>query len=564
MSPKLLPGNPLIVLLTLVTFLPLVAPPASAAETVDLGMVSRIRSEGLDHSQVMDTLFQLTDVIGPRLTGSPQAKAANEWTRQQLAAWGLANAHLEAYPFGRGWSYSRASVRMVVPREVPLVALPKAWTPGTSGPIRGPLLAVKVDDVKDLAQYKGKLAGKVLLWTETPRSERRPQPSEEETPPIHRYSESELADLGKFEIRGEPGEDWHERFLKRLALQKATNEFLTQEGALATVSTSSRANGLLQVSGGGSYEPGANVGVPAVVLARESFDSLKRLLDAGKAVELELDVTSRFHDEDKNLYDTLAEIPGSEREPEVVMAGAHLDSWHSGTGATDNAVGCAVVMEAARILKALGVKPRRTIRVALWTGEEEGLLGSIAYVKAHFVSRPPTTDPQEKALPEDLRKPTWPLTPLPANAKLSAYFNLDNGGGRIRGIYAQENAAARPIFEAWLTPLQDLGADTVTLRNTGSTDHAAFDDVGLPGFQFIQDELDYSNRTHHTNLDVYDRVNPKDLMQASVVLATFLYDAAMRPEPFPRKALPTAPREKEKRKEETKREGTPPAAAAGR
>ena len=259
--------------------------------------------------------------------------------------------------------------------------------------------------------------------------------SEEETPPIHRYSEAELADLGQFEIRGEPSEDWHARFLKRLKLQKATNEFLTREGALATISDSRRANGVLQVSGGGSYEVGGNVGVPAVVLARESYDSLKRLLDAGKAVEIELDITARFHDEDKNLYDTLAEIPGSGPHPEVVMAGAHLDSWHSGTGATDNAVGCAVVMEAVRILKALDVKPRRTLRVGLWTGEEEGLLGSIAYVKKHFASRPETTDPQEKELPEDLRKETWPITPLPEHAKLSAYFNVDNGGGRLRGIY---------------------------------------------------------------------------------------------------------------------------------
>jgi carboxypeptidase Q len=558
MSPKLLAGNPLIALFAL---LPLLAAPASAAETVDLGMVSRIRAEGLEHSQVMDTLFQLTDVIGPRLTGSPQAKEANEWTRQKLASWGLVNAHLEGYPFGRGWSYSRASLRMVVPREVPLVALPKAWTPGTSGPIRGSLLEVKVDTEKDLAAYKGKLAGKILLWTETPRPERRQEKSEEEAPPIQRYSAAELADLGQYEIRGDREEDWHERFLKRERLQKATNELLLQEGVLATVSVSRRANGLLQVSGGGSYEPGGNVGVPAVVLARESYDSLKRLLDAGKKVELELDVAARFHDEDKNLYDTLAEIPGTGREPEVVMAGAHLDSWHGGTGATDNAVGCAVVMEAVRILKALGVKPRRTIRVGLWTGEEEGLLGSIAYVRAHFASRPATTDPKEKELPEDMRKETWPITPSAEHAKLSAYFNLDNGGGRVRGVYAQQNAAARPIFEAWLAPLKDLGADTVTLRDTSSTDHISFDRVGLPGFQFIQDELDYSNRTHHTNLDVYDRVNKKDLMQASVVLATFLYDAAMRPEPFPRKPLPTAPPEKEKKKEEGEtEEGTKPAA----
>ncbi len=539
MSPKLLPGITGITLLTLLAF---PAPPAGAAEPVDLGMVTRIRAEGFERSQVMDTLFQLTDVIGPRLTGSPQAKEASEWTRQQLASWGLANAHLEAYPFGRGWSYSRASLRMVAPREVPLAALPKAWTPGTSGPVRGALVEVKIDSEKDLEQYKGKLAGKVLLMVETPRPERRPEPSEGEVAPIHRYSQAELGDLAQYDIPGEHTEDWRQRALRRHRLQKATNEFLSQEGALAAVAVSARGNGLLRVTGGGSWVPGENVGIPSVILAHESYESLRRLLAAGKKVELEVDVAARFHDEDKNLYDTIAEIPGTGGpRGEVVMAGAHLDSWHSGTGATDNAVGCAVVMEAVRILKALGVKPRRTIRVALWTGEEEGLLGSIAYVKAHFASRPPVTDPKQKEIPADLRDDTWPITPLPEHARLSAYFNLDNGGGKIRGIYAQENAAARPLFAAWLEPLHDLGADTVTLRGTDSTDHISFDQVGIPGFQFIQDELDYSNRTHHTNLDVYDRVSRKDLMQSAVVLASFLYDAAMRPEPFPRKPLPTAP-----------------------
>ncbi|HEV7518953.1 MAG TPA: M20/M25/M40 family metallo-hydrolase [Thermoanaerobaculia bacterium] len=534
MSPKLLSGVTLLALLTLLHS------PSHAAEPVDLGTITRIRAEGFEHSQVMDTLYHLTDVIGPRLTGSPQVKEANDWTRQRLAAWGLANAHLESYPFGRGWSWSRASVRMVAPREVPLFAVPLAWTPGTSGPIRGPLLKVKLESEQDLAQYKGKLAGKILLLVETPRPARRPERSEEDEAPVHRYSQAELGDLAKFELPDRES-GWRPRVARRYKLQQAINEFLTREGVLATISGSSRGNGILRVTGGGSWEPGVNVGVPSLVLARESYDSLTRLVDDGKAVELEVDVAARFHDEDRNLYDTVAEIPGSGPQGEVVMAGAHLDSWHSGTGATDNAVGCAVVMEAVRILNALGVKPRRTLRVALWTGEEQGILGSGAYVKAHFATRPATTDPKQKELPEGLREETWPITLLPEHAKLVAYFNVDNGGGKIRGIYAQQNAAVRPIFEAWLEPLHDLGADTVTLRDTGSTDHVPFDQVGLPAFQFIQDDLDYSNRTHHTNLDVYDRVSRKDLMQASVVLATFLYEAATRPEPLPRKPLPTAP-----------------------
>jgi hypothetical protein len=550
MSRNLLPA------LALLTLFSSAACAARAAEPVDLGMVTRIRAEGFERSQVMDTLFQLTDVLGPRLTGSPQARQASEWTRQRLADWGFANAHLEGFPFGRGWSFSRASVRMVAPREVPLAALPKAWTPGTEGPVRGPILTVKLDKEEDFAQYKGKLAGKILLLEETPRPERRPQRSDDDEAPVHRFSPTELADLEKFEA-SDRSEDWHPRAIRRIRMQKALNEFLTAEGALATISVSGRGNGLLRVMGGGSWVPGENVGVPALVMAREPFAQLQRLLRAGKPVELEVDVAARFHDEDGKLYDTLAEIPGSGVNPEVVMVGAHLDSWHTGTGATDNAVGCAVVMEAARILKALGVKPRRTIRVALWTGEEQGLLGSVAYVKAHFATRPPNTDPKQKGLPEDLKDETWPITPLPEHARLAAYFNIDNGGGKVRGIYAEGNTAAKPIFEAWLEPLHDLGADTVTLRATGSTDHVSFDRVGLPGFQFIQDELDYENRTHHTNLDVYDRVPEKDVKQAAVVLATFLYEAATRPEALPRKPLPTAPPPKpakEKDKEADKEE----------
>jgi carboxypeptidase Q len=540
MSRKLLPALALLTLLA--------PPPSRAAEPVDLGMVTRIRAEEFEHSQVMDTLYHLTDVLGPRLTASPQAKAASEWTRQKLADWGLANAHLESYPFGRGWSWSRASVRMVAPREVPLAALPKAWTPGTSGPIRGPVIKVKLDSEEDLAPLKGKLAGKILLLVETPRPERRPERGDDDAP-VHRYSQTELGDLAQFQI-AEDREDWRPQALKRYKLQLAADELFTREGALATVSVSARPNGILRVTGGGSWKPGANVGVPSLVMAREPFDSLQRLVADGQPVELEVDVAARFHDEDLNLYDTVAEIPGSGAQGEVVMAGAHLDSWHTGTGATDNAVGCAIVMEAVRILKALGVKPRRTVRVALWTGEEEGILGSAAYVKAHFATRPATTDPKQKELPEQYREATWPITPLPEHAKLVAYFNIDNGGGKIRGIYAQQNTAVRPIFEAWLEPLHDLGADTVTLRDTGSTDHVPFDQVGLPAFQFIQDELDYSNRTHHTNLDVYDRVSRKDLMQSAVVLATFLYETATRPEPLPRKPLPTAPPPRKSKEED--------------
>jgi Zn-dependent M28 family amino/carboxypeptidase len=274
-------------------------------------------------------------------------------------------------------------------------------------------------------------------------------------------------------------------------------------------------------------------------------------------VELEIDVAARFHDEDLQAYNTVAEIPGTDRKDEIVMAGAHLDSWHAGTGATDNAAGSAVVMEAARLLQALGVKPRRTIRFVLWTGEEQGYLGSIAYMKQHFATRPESQDPKQKELPERFRDDTWPLTLKPEHAKLAAYFNIDTGTGRIRGIYSEENAAVRPIFAAWLAPFADLGATTVTLRTTGGTDHVPFNRIGLPGFQFIQDRMDYESRTHHTNLDTYDHLVKEDLAQASVVLAGFLYNAANRPEPLPRKPLPQEPPKKEEKKDKEPVTATP-------
>jgi carboxypeptidase Q len=547
----LLPSLPLLATLALPSLAVTAASAASAApmapaadERVDLGMMTRIRGEGLERSQVMETLFHLTDVIGPRLTGSPAAREANEWTRGQLSRWGLAGAHLEPFPFGRGWSYRHAYVRMVAPREAPLFAMPEAWTPGTRGPVRGPLLRVKLESEKDFDQYKGKLAGKILLLDD-PFEVKEPgkEPGSGE---FKRYSETELGELAEYQAPESHG-DRHERGIRRRQMAKARARFLAAEKALATIAVSPRENGVVRVSSGGSWERGGEAGVPGLVMASEAYGTLSRLMADGRTVELEIDVDAGFRDDAEQGYDTIAEIPGTDRKNELVMAGAHLDSWHAGTGATDNAAGCAVVMEAVRILEAVGAKPRRTIRVALWTGEEQGLLGSRHYVKEHFAAHPEPTDPAERALPDWLREDTWPLALHPEHRQLAAYFNVDNGSGKIRGIYAQGNAAVAPIFAAWLEPLHDLGADTVTLRDTGSTDHVPFDRVGLPAFQFIQDELDYLNRTHHTNLDVYDRARGKDLEQAAVVLAAFLYDAAMRPEPLPRKPLPTSSPRQEKK-----------------
>jgi len=520
----------------------------AAGERVDLDMIGRIRAEGLERSQVMDILWELTDVIGPRLTGSPAARAANDWTRQRLAGWGLADAHLEPFPFGRGWSYSHAYVRLVAPREAPLFAIPQAWTPGTRGPVRGPVLRVKVETEKDLEQYKGKLAGKVLLLDE-PMELKEPEGSD-----FKRYDRAGLDELAQYEPPSRRT-DYRERARKRRALGRAKAELFAAEGALGTISISPRENGVLRVTYGGSWERDAPAGVPGLVMSSEPYDMLCRLLAEGRKPEVEIDVDGGFRDGAQEAYDTVAEIPGGDKRGEVVMAGAHLDSWHAGTGATDNGAGSAVVMEAARILEGIGAKPRRTIRFALWTGEEQGLLGSRDYVERHFARHPEPADPAQKALPRFLRDDTWPLVLTPEHRRLDAYFNVDNGSGKIRGIYAQGNTAAAPVFAAWLAPLHDLGADTVTLRETGSTDHVSFDRAGLPGFQFIQDELDYESRTHHTNLDVYDRARTKDLEEAAVVLASFLYDAAMRPDPLPRKPLPTAPPPRRERKGEKDDEG---------
>jgi carboxypeptidase Q len=514
------------------------AAPARAEEPVDLDMVNRIRDEGFHRSQVMDTLFHLTDVLGPRLTGSPGQRAASEWARRRLESWGLENARLEPYEFGLGWSFRRSEVRMTAPSEALMPALPKAWTPGTAGPVRGEAIRADLEDEEDFEKVRGKLAGKVVLLDEARDRRDATQPT------VERWTDKGLVGLGAFEIPEEPsGEGWPERARKRWERRLALDAFLAEEGALATLDVSSRDNGVIRISSGGSWRPGETARVPQLVMAAEPYHRILRLLDKGQTVELELDIEARFHDDDPNAHNTLAEIPGTDLRDEVVLLGAHLDSWHGGTGATDDAAGCAVVMEAARILKALGVRPRRTLRVALWTGEEQGIFGSYAYVEKHLATRPEPTEPEAAKLPRWLRDETWPITPRPAHARFAGYFNLDNGGGRIRGIYTQGNAAVAPIFRAWLAPFADLGATTVTTNDTGGTDHLPFDQVGLPGFQFIQDEMDYGSVTHHTDQDTYDHVEREDLMRSAVILASFAWHAANREEPLPRKPMPRAPAE---------------------
>jgi carboxypeptidase Q len=511
-----------------------------AEERVDLDMVTRIRQEGFRNSKVMDTASTLMDKIGPRLTGSPNMKKANEWTRKQLEEWGLSNAHLESWgPFGRGWSYEVSTVRMVSPDVAEMLALPQAWSPGTEGTLRAHAVKVKLTEKDDLEKQKGKLSGRIVMLGDA----REVKPQEKAL--AERYDEKTLADLSRYEIPsvrayssgGQPFS--REDFLKRREFQRALNKFLVEEKVAAVIEAGALDGGTFRVQGvNNGHRKNAPATPPTLVMAIEHWERVARLLDKKEDVELEVTVKTRLTDE-PTASNTIAEIPGTDKRGEVVMLGAHMDSWHGGTGATDNGAGVVATMEAVRILKALGVKPRRTIRIALWSGEEQGLLGSRGYVSQHFASRPePKESEQQDDLPSFLRRPTGPLTVKPEHAKLSAYFNIDNGTGRIRGIYTQENAAVVPIFEAWLTSLKDLGATTVTMRNTGGTDHLSFDAVGLPGFQFIQDEVEYDTRTHHTNMDVYERLQREDLMQASVVIATFVYEAAMRDGMMPRKPMP--------------------------
>lgn len=552
---------------------PLVAPLA-AAEPVDYDMVTRIRQEGLRRSQVMETLTELVDGYGPRLTGSPQQQAASDWAQAKLAGWGLVNAHQETYPFRAGWSYKACDLRVVAPFAAPLHALPLAWTVGTAGPVRAAAMKVKLAAEEDLEPLRGKVRGKILVVEPVAEEVRGREPSRDADDPtaerpFRRYDDDSLREVGAFRIPGDrPEERRREQGRKRWAFTEARNRFLVEEGVVATVENSTRENGILWVTGGGGGGwPGRSPGVPGLVLMEEQFLRLTRALDEGKEVELALDVVAELHDApEPQAANVVAEIPGSDKAGEIVMVGAHLDSWHAGVGATDDGAGTAVVMEAARILQALGTKPRRTIRFALWSGEEQGLLGSRAYVKSHFATRPKPMDPEVAALPDQYWGETWPLSTLPEHAKLSVYFNLDNGSGKIRGVYAQENAAAVPIFEAWLAPFADLGATLVTMRNTGGTDHQAFDAVGLPGFQFVQDGLEYMSRTWHTDLDTLDHASREDLMQAATVMASFAYHAAMRPEPFPRKPMPTPPPAGAKRSESGGRPATAPAtpAAAGK
>ncbi|MGP0070266.1 MAG: M20/M25/M40 family metallo-hydrolase [Isosphaeraceae bacterium] len=581
------------------------APAATAKAETSTDPIDRIKEEGLKRSQVMATLSYLTDVIGPRLTGSPNLKRANEWTRDRLAAWGLSDAHLEAWgPFGRGWTLKRFSAQVIEPQCIPLIAFPKAWSPGTDGPLAAPVVYFDAKTEADFAAFKGKIKGAIVLVAPATTVSAHFEPLGK------RKTDSELLELadapeppargGRRGGQGQPGPAQGQgqrqgrgrlaangapaapgagaapappaggRFQmtpeRRAQMELAAKklQFASENGAAMILEPSRNGDGgtlfvqsatipgapipgMGQGQGQGQpqarrvsvYDKNAPKIVPQVVMAQEHYNRLVRMIEQGEKLKIAVDLAVQFHDDDLMAYNTVAEIPGTDKKDELVMLGGHMDSWHSGTGATDNAAGVSVGMEAVRILKALDLKPRRTIRIALWTGEEEGLLGSRAYVTKHFGRSPAGMFGPQSGSSET----TSDSAPKPEFAKFSAYFNLDNGTGKVRGIYLQGNEAARPIFRKWLQPFRQMGATTISLSNTGGTDHQSFDGIGLPGFQFIQDEIEYDTRTHHSNQDVYDRIQAEDMKQAAVIMASFIYNAANMEEKIPRKPAPasTAP-----------------------
>lgn len=522
--------------------------PQPEHETLDLSMYQRIRAEGIQHSHVMEYASGLMDGIGPRLTGSPNMAKANAWTRDQFSAMGCKNAHLESWgEFGMGWQQLNAWMRMVEPDTAVFIAQAIPWSPSSNGPIRGQAILLDPKLEKDLGAYKGKLAGKIVLLGEMR------EVGSIDSSLLNRHDEKGLAKIQSYPLN-DPNDNFDKylkEFLDRIAFRGKVAKFLAEEHAAAIVvpSRDGRGHGgsggtIFDDTGSAldwyAYRRDHAAPLPILVSAIENYGRVARLLQSKVPVSLELNVETKFTGDHEQGYNTIAEIPGADPQlkDEIVMLGGHLDSWAAGTGATDDGAGTVVAMEAMRILTSLGIKPRRTIRVALWSGEEQGIFGSYGYVKQHVGMAPLSTAEDQKDLPEFVRKPAGAVETKAEHKLISAYFNVDNGSGKLRGVYLQGNAAIAPIFSQWIAPLRDLGVTTLTLRDTGGTDHLPFDGVGIPAFQFIQDELEYSSRTHHTNMDTYERLQEGDLKQAAIVEAIFVYNAAMRDQMLPRKPFP--------------------------
>ncbi|HLG16903.1 MAG TPA: M20/M25/M40 family metallo-hydrolase [Blastocatellia bacterium] len=546
-------------------------------EKVDTATIDKIKEEGLKRSQVMEILSYITDVSGPRLTGSPNIRVAQEWAKAKLTEWGLQDAHLEAWgPFGRGWSLEGFTAAMVKPHFSPLIAYPKAWSPSTNGTVRGEVVYLNAKTEADLDKYKGKLKGAIVMIA--PARDVRAHFQAEG----RRQTDEDLLRLANADPPG--GAPQRGGFPQMSPEQRAAQQLMTKkwdmcydEGA-AVVLEPGRGDGgtiFVQSATMKSYPQDTPIDkrknvrdkdappiIPQVAVAVEHYNRIIRMLAKGVPVQLEIGISSRYHDQDLMSHNVIAEIPGTDLKDEIVMLGAHFDSWHGGTGATDNAAGSAVCMEALRILQALGIKPRRTIRIGLWSGEEQGLLGSRAYVTEHFGRRiggggfGPGGGGGQPPAGAQQTPPQYELKP--PHEKVAGYFNLDNGTGKVRGIYMQGNEDVRAIFRTWFAPLRellgagpaldpkttsprDLPIATLSIANTGGTDHLSFDAVGLPGFQFIQDQVEYDTRTHHSNMDVYDRIQEDDMRQAATIMAAFVYNTAMRDKKLPRKPLPGRP-----------------------
>lgn len=505
---------------------------AIAQEPVDWEIITRIRHEGFHHSQVDRLLSELCDGIGPRITNSPQHEAAVEWALDTFREWDLDGAWAHEFEFGRGWSWDTATFTVLEPYVRSVEVLPTAWSPGTDGPVRGEAMRVDYTSEASLDSLRGQVTGKIL-FVDKPRG-LEPGPDS----PFQRHDDASLDDL----CRVTPPEDnvdgySEERLTKardRTRLRAAFLQFCMDEGVLGFVTTSSRDHGILRATRYGARPQFDPDGVPGVAIVSDQYNRICRALDDSVKVVVEFESNSRFHNEDTVARNALGEIRG--RTDEVVMVGAHLDSWHGGTGATDNGANCVAIMEAMRILRSLDEKPRRTIRVALWGGEEQGLQGSWAYNEEFIAHRP--IDPEEVLYTPSIRTLSGPIQPKDDHDKLSVVFNLDNGAGRIRGVYTQENLGVIPIFRAWLEPFADLEATTVTPANTGSTDHYPFDRSGIPAFQFVQDRLQYFPRTHHSVLDVLEQVPIPDVKQSAIIVASLLWHAANREEMLPRKPMP--------------------------
>ncbi len=502
---------------------------SKAQETVNDSIISIIKKHGLDQSQVMKTAQMITDVYGPRLTGSPMLDKATDWAQKQLKDWGYQNVHLDEWgPFGRGWELKHFEMHCEAPSYWPIIAYPKAWSPSTKGQVKGEVIYLNASTVEDLEKYKGKLKGKFVM-IDTLR-----EIKEWEDPLAKRLTPEELLDMANSpapQPRARRG-GGNRNFQSGREFVTALREMLYSEKPLATIDRSFKGDlgtvFVAQASAkeGQSRDEGAEV-LPQVTMSVEHYNRIFRMLAQGLPVTLSVEIQAEYSNKDGMEHNIIAEIPGTDLKDEIVMFGAHFDSWHTGTGATDNGAGSAVMLETARILmetiKESGIKPRRTLRIALWTGEEEGLLGSRSYAK------------KEVGYNDD----NGNLVKGKDYEKISAYYNLDNGTGKIRGVYLQGNDAVSSIFRAWLDPFKDLGATTLTLQNTGGTDHLSFDGVGVPGFQFIQDNMSYWSRTHHSNMDNYDHLVADDLKQAATIIASFVWHTSQRDEQLPRKPMKT-------------------------